>query len=388
MNRTKSARAKAGSMSRPVVVTTSAHLQEVVRELFGQPAVAVDTESNSLYAYHERICLIQISTATADYIVDPLAEIDLTPLADLFASPAVQKVFHAAEQDVAGLKRDMGCSFTYLFDTMWAARILGWPRVGLADILRETFGVSTDKRYQRYNWGKRPLPAEALTYASLDTHYLLPLQALQQEALQRAGRVEEAAEVFERLAATPPAASPFGPEAFWHTKGLHELKPHELAPLWALYAWRDQEAARRNYPPFKVLGSSTLIALAQRQPRTLEQLREVPGMTPYLVQRYGAAILDALAHSEGVSLPPRPNATPRPDDAVLARYEALRAWRKQTAASRGVDADVVLSNAVLWELAERNPLTLQDLEKIPGLGDWKRAHYGPSLLRVLRPRRG
>lgn len=386
MHRNESTGPKARPMPRPIVVTTSAHLREVMGDLISRPAVAVDTESNSLYAYHERICLIQLSTAEADYIVDPLAKIDLSPLGDLFASPAVQKVFHAAEQDVAGLKRDLGCSFAHLFDTMWAARVLGWPRVGLADILRETFGVSTDKRYQRYNWGKRPLPAEALTYASLDTHYLLPLQALQLEALQRAGRVEEATEVFERLAATPPAVSPFGPEAFWHTKGLHDLKPHELAPLWALYAWRDQEAARRDYPPFKILSSSTLIALARHRPRTVEQLREIPGMTPYLIQRYGAAILDALAHSEGVSLPPRPNATPRPDDAVLARYEALRAWRKQTAASRGVDADVVLSNAVLWELAERNPATLEDLEKIPGLGDWKRARYGAALLRVLRRR--
>lgn len=373
-------------MPRPIVITTPAHLREVMGDLISRPAVAVDTESNSLYAYHERICLIQLSTAEVDYIVDPLAEIDLAPLCDLFASHAVQKVFHAAEQDVAGLKRDLGCSFAHLFDTMWAARILGWSHVGLAAILKETFGVSTDKRYQRYNWGKRPLSAEALTYASLDTHYLLPLQALQLEALQSAGRLEEAAEVFERLAATPPAVSPFGPEAFWHTKGLHDLNPQELAPLWALYTWRDQEAARRNYPPFKILDSSTLVTLAQRQPRTLEQLRQVPGVTSYLVQRYGKAILDALAHSDSVSLPPRPNSTPRPGDAVLARYEALRAWRKQTAASRGVDADVILSNAVLWELAERNPATLEDLEKIPGLGDWKRARYGPALLRVLRRR--
>jgi ribonuclease D len=374
------------SMPGPVMVTTSPHLREVVSELLHHPAVAVDTESNSLYAYQERVCLIQLSTAEADYIVDPLAEIDLAPLGELFASPAVQKVFHAAEQDVAGLKRDLGYSFAHLFDTMWAARILGWPRVGLADILKETFGIHTDKRYQRYNWSKRPLSAEALTYASLDTHYLLPLQALQQEALQQAGRLEEAAEAFARLAATPPAASPFGPEAFWHIKGLHDLKPQELAPLWALYTWRDQEAARRNVPPFKVIASSTLIALARQRPRTLERLREIPGMTPYLIQRYGAAILEALASSDSVSLPPRPDPTPRHDDAVLARYEALRAWRRQIAASRGVDADVVLSNAVLWELAEQNPVTLAELEEISGLGDWKRARYGPALLRVLRQR--
>ncbi|HID88596.1 MAG TPA: ribonuclease D, partial [Anaerolineae bacterium] len=197
------------------LVRSQGLLTASLEHLLAHRTVAVDTESNSLYAYHERVCLIQFSTRDADYIVDPLAGLDLSPLGDLFADPAVQKVFHAAEQDVANLKRDFGFRFDSLFDTMWAARILGWPRVGLADVLWETFGVRTDKRYQRYNWGKRPLPPEALKYASRDTHYLLPLRDLQVEALERSGRMEEAAEVFAQLAETPPASNPFGPSAFW-----------------------------------------------------------------------------------------------------------------------------------------------------------------------------
>ena len=148
---------------------------------------------------------------------------DLAGLADLFANPDVQKVFHAAEQDVAGIKRDLGCRVVNLFDTMWAARILGWPRVGLGSILEETFGVHTNKRYQRYNWGKRPLDPKALVYARRDTHYLLPLRDLQMEALARAGREQEAAEVFARLAETKPATNPHGPESFWRVKGVHDL---------------------------------------------------------------------------------------------------------------------------------------------------------------------
>ena len=110
-----------------MLIAVQADLERLIRTLRSQPAIAVDTESNSLYAYHERVCLIQISVPGLDYIVDPLAELDPAPLGDIFADPGIQKVFHAAEQDIAGLKRDFGFSFANLFDTMRAARILGEP---------------------------------------------------------------------------------------------------------------------------------------------------------------------------------------------------------------------------------------------------------------------
>ena len=128
----------------PRVVASPSQLEALLDELSAQSAIGVDTESNSLYAYHERVCLIQCSIPGADYIVDPLAGLDLSPLARVFADPGGQKVFHAAEYDVMCLKRDFGFRFANLFDTMWAARILGWPRVGLGDVLKETFGVRTN----------------------------------------------------------------------------------------------------------------------------------------------------------------------------------------------------------------------------------------------------
>jgi len=367
----------------PALIASQAGLSALLDSLFAAPAVAVDTESNSLYAYYERICLIQLSTRDADYIVDPLAELDLSPLGELFADPTIQKVFHAAEQDVAGLKRDFGFRFADLFDTMWAARILGWPHVGLADVLQETFGVRTNKRYQRYNWGKRPLEPAALAYARLDTHYLLPLRDLQAEALERMGRAEEAYEVFARLTKTPPATVPFGPEAFWRVKGGRDLTERERAVLWELYRWRDRVARERNCPPFRVIGDRTLVAIAQVQPRTVEALSEIRGLTRRLVHRYGRALLAAVARGEAGPVPERPPHRPRPKEAVMERYRALRAWRRRMAARRGVDADVILSNATLWSLAERKPITMSDLETIEGLGPWKRKTYGQAILQVL-----
>ena len=160
----------------PILVADQDGLDRLVGALAAHPVVAVDTESNSLHAYRERVCLIQFSTPAADYIVDPIRLPDLGPLAPLFANPDQQKVFHAAEYDLICLRRDYRFEFANIFDTMSAARTLGWPQVGLAAILDTHFGVTMNKKYQRADWKRRPLTPEQLDYARLDTHYLVALR--------------------------------------------------------------------------------------------------------------------------------------------------------------------------------------------------------------------
>ena len=367
----------------PTIVTTPSQLAALLDVLSAQPAIAVDTEANSLYAYRERVCLIQFSVPGADYIVDPLANLDLSPLAPIFADLNVQKIFHAAEYDVMCLKRDFGFRFAGLFDTMRAARILGWPRVGLGDVLKENFGVHTNKRYQRYNWGQRPLEPEALAYAGLDTHYLLPLCRLQTDALVQKGRREEAQEVFDQVAASEPVSHTFNPEDFWRIKGAHDLTGREQAILRELCIWRDQEARRRDRPLFKVLNDHILLAIVQAYPSASRELAYVDGLKPYHVRRYGKRIMRAIGQGERARSPKHPPSSPRHSEAEAARFQALRVWRKQVAAARGVDADVIVGNAVLWALAEQNPRTLNDLNRIEGLGPWKRKTYGEAIMRVL-----
>ncbi len=367
----------------PLIVASPPQLELLLEALSDQPAIAVDTESNSLYAYHEQVCLIQFSIPGADYIVDPLAKLDLSPLAPIFADVSVQKVFHAAEYDVMCLKRDFGFHFANLFDTMWAARILGWPRVGLGDVLKETFGVRTNKRYQRYNWGKRPLEPDARAYACMDTHYLLPLRRRQADALVEKGRWEEAQEIFDQLAASEPVPHTFDSENFWRIKGSRDLTGREQAILRELYIWRDQEASRQNRPLFKVLNDHTLVALAQAGPRTPQELTCVPGIKPYHARRYGRRVLRAINQGMQARPPQPPPSPPRHSEAEAACFQALRVWRKQVAAERGVDIGVVVSNSVLWSLAEQNSRTLEDLGRIENLGPWKRKTYGEAILRVL-----
>ena len=360
-------------------------MEAVLRDVRGAARVAVDTESNSMYAYSERVCLVQISTPDRDFLIDPLAKaIDLSALGPLFASPSIEKIFHACEYDVISLRRDYGFTFANVFDTMWAARILGWPHVGLADILKERYGVTMDKRWQRYNWGQRPLPSDALAYARLDTHYLLRLRDLQVRELHQKDRLEEASEVFADLAQSEaaPRDEVNNGDGFWRVKGVYDLDPPGRAVLRELYLYRDAEARRADRPPFKIIGDSALIEIARRCPTQVDQLRHLPGMSEGQITRHGQHLLRAVARGKK-STPPRTPPRKSIDHAVIDRYERLREWRKQAATLRGVDTDVIVSNATLMILAKKHARAERDLEGVDGLGPWRRRTYGQAILAVL-----
>jgi ribonuclease D len=371
-------------MNPPVYITDTHALEALVQALAAHDAIAVDTESNSLHAYRERVCLIQFSTPAADYLVDTIALADLSSLAPIFASPDIQKIFHAAEYDITCLGRDYGFTFANLFDTMSAARTLGWPQVGLAAILDARFGVTLNKAHQKADWARRPLTAEQIDYARHDTHYLLALRDLQAEALRTAGHWEEAQEEFARLARLPAGVMPAGPDplGFWRVKGAYDLTPAQAAVLQAVHAFREAEATRLDRPPFKVMDEATLLALAREAPGSLDDLRRTVRMPPPQVQRYGKGLLQAIA-SGLQATPLRPPIMAREPDDVRDRHDRLRAWRKQRAQARGVESDVILPKSTLLDLARRPPSTLTDLEDIADFGPWRRKTYGAEILALL-----
>ncbi len=367
----------------PVLVDTPSAFDAMIESLLGEPAVALDTESNSLYRYHYRVCMIQISTASTDYLLDPLRLRDVQRLGEVLREARIQKVFHAAENDILMLKRDFDFSFANVFDTMLAARILGWRQVSLAALLQEHFGVTLDKHAQLTDWGQRPLTAAQLSYARLDSHYLLALRDLLTDALKSRRRWHEARDAFESLPAITYVEKPFDPDGFWRMKGARDLAPGELAVLRELYLWRDDQARLMDRPPFKVLGDDTLIQLSRLQP---EHPFELP-LNPRQIDQFGLDVLHAIARGRHAAPPAPParvtNGNGRPDPQVQARFERLRAWRTQRAAERAVDADIVLTNEALMAIARAAPTGLDALANVGVLGAWKLQEYGAELLAAL-----
>jgi ribonuclease D len=363
-------------------ITQPNTLLKLARRLESQPILGVDTESNSLFAYREQVCLIQFSTPSEDALVDPLALPDLTPLAGLFENPRIEKIFHAAEYDLICLKRDFGFSFANLFDTMLAARLLGRKEVGLGAVIEAEFGLHVDKRNQRADWGRRPLEEDLLAYATLDTHYLIPLRDILKKELEEKGLTSLAEEDFQRLCRTSVPPVDDDAHAWWRVGGSHELTPQQAAVLQELCNYRARVAQQVNRPLFKVFGDKTIIAIAVNCPGNLRDLGTLPGMSPKQVNRHGRALLGLVQRGlEAEPLaPPRPT---RPDERYLNRLDALREWRKEKGKQTGVDSDVILPRELLTALANENPLSEEALGEVMCEYPWRREKFGAEILQVL-----
>jgi len=357
--------------------------QACLAKLQSEPRLAIDLEANSMYAYRERICLIQVSIPSQDYIVDPLSRLDLDPLGDMLANPDVEKVFHAAEYDLTLLKREYGWELNNLFDTMWSARILGYKRYGLANLLKELYQVELNKRFQKSNWCRRPLSLAQRTYAQLDTHYLLDLRDYLAAELNKAGREEEAREIFAEQTQVKYSNHEFDPDSFWFIPGIQDLNQRQQAVLKSLNIYRDQEAQLRNRPHFKIFNNKTLLELAKAMPTTIKQLRPIHGMTPGQIRRHGDPLLLAIEKGINAPFPSPPKRNKRMSDSVLNRYDRLHRWRKNRAQARGVESDVIMSRSALWAIAKANPRTLKDLDQIDSIGDWRNQTYGQEILNLL-----
>ncbi len=371
----------------PLLITEQAAFDEMLTRLRAQPRIAIDTEADSLYSYFEKVCLIQISIPEHDYLLDTLTFRQIQPLGELFADPAVELVFHAAEYDILLMKRDYDFAFANVFDTMVAARILGWKQVGLGNILEQQFNVKLDKRFQRADWGKRPLAHELIEYARDDTHYLLRLYELENRALERAGRLDEARAEFIKLTRVSWNEREFDPQRYATLEGARELDPPGLGALRELYLLRETLARKQDRPPFKIMSNVTLVRVAYAQPRNLAELSALPGVGEWFVRRHGREALQAI--ERGIARPqmrlPKPprGAPPLPDQKSRERYARLKEWRKTRAAARDVEPDVIVSNDALVEIARQNPQTLDALAQLPALGEWKAHAYGAELLAVL-----
>jgi ribonuclease D len=378
----------------PIWVDTAVGFRAMLAHLRDEQALAVDTESNSLYVYYEQVCLIQISVPGTDYLLDPLALRDLSGLKPLFEDQQVRKVFHGAEYDLSVLHRDFGFTVANLFDTMWVSRILGWPAHGLAALLKTHFGVHLNKKYQRANWGLRPLPDAQLDYARLDTHYLLPLYRQQSRELEATRRWPQAKHRFAKLVQTRWEPKGFDPDGFWRLSGVRDLGEVARGVLRELYLFRDERARDENRPPFRVMSNKAMLALSERRPGNLKELHQTKGISHRTARRYGKGLLAAIRRGAVRPLrwEDRPrsqerrggNTNGRPSAACQARFEALRAWRNTAAKGRGVEPDIVLTNHTLWAIAYQNPRGPSELSRGGLLAPWQVAEFGDDLLAVLR----
>ena len=365
----------------PVWVDDQDNLRRMIEVLSSQSRIAVDTESNSLHAYRERVCLIQFSTTKKDYVLDPLAFEDLSALAPLFSSPKIEKIFHAAEYDLICLKRDYGFDFKHLFDTMQAARILGYPFVGLDNILSDKFGVKIDKRHQKANWGARPLTSAQLDYARMDTHYLIELRDLLENELHERERWEYARDDFNIACNVDVPREKLNGSSWKRFGSRKDISQRELTILRELCLSRDGIAEKMERPPFKVIADNMLLDIARNLPEKDVDLAGI-GLSTKQIRLWGSQILAAKRRGVDAPLVKREQAE-RPKDAVVRRLEKLKNWRKKIAGEMKVESDIILPKRFINPLAEHPPKSMDELKSVMEESPFRFEKYGDEIYRLI-----
>jgi ribonuclease D len=365
----------------PVWVNTSQLLQQLIDDLVTQSRVAVDTESNSLHAFREQVCLMQFTSTNADYLVDPLALKDLSALAPIFANPNIEKIFHAAEYDLVCLRRDFGFTFANLFDTMQAARVLGYPAVGLDRLLGDKFRIQMDKRHQKADWAERPLTKEQIHYARLDTHYLFNLRDALENELRESDRLQFAKEDFVRACLVEEQKQKVNGESWERFAGRKDLSLRELTIVAQLCKWRDKEAEKLNRPPYKVIMDDVFVLLSKNPPEQKVDLSAV-GLSEKQIRLWGDSVLAAIRRGMSAPLVERKQVEVR-NDAFLRRLEKLKVWRKKMGLELGVESDVILPKPYLSAIAENPPNDVAELALIMKESPSRVETYGIQILKVL-----
>ncbi len=366
----------------PLWVNTEQLLSKMLEDLSEQKRVAVDTESNSMHAYKEQVCLVQFSSPHTDYLVDPLKLNDLSAVAPIFENPKIEKIFHAAEYDLICLRRDFGFKFANIFDTMQAARIIGYPAVGLDRLLGEKFGIEIDKRYQKADWRTRPLSQEQIHYARLDTHYLFQLRDVMEKELREKGRWRLAQEDFARTCLNGEPKHKENGECWEKFASRKDISLQDLTILAELCNWRDAEAEKLNRPPYKVVIDDLLIELAKSVPSHKVDLAGI-GLSERQIRLWGDDILTAVRQGAAAPLVQRKQAK-RQDEAVLRRLDKLKNWRKKIAQEMGIESDIILPRPYVFALAENPPRDQYELETIMKATPSRVEQYGSQILKLLR----
>ena len=331
-----------------MIINSEDKLRLLSEHLANAPWVAIDTEADSLHAYPEKLCLLQISMPGRDELIDPLAGIDLAPF--LAALAPHELIFHGADYDLRLLQRTYNFKPTSIFDTMLAARLCGYMQFGLNHLVHEKLKVSLEKGPQKMNWALRPLSERMIRYARNDTHYLFPLAAKLREELAALGRLEWHAEMCTKLIEAAAKGSK-QEEDPWRIGGSDRLEPEQLAFLRELWLWREAEAKAVNTPPYFILSHEKLLTLAASKGEGVET--QLPRHWHAVRREAVKRALNKALHLPKKSLPkPRVRVVQRATSSELSKFHQLKILRDKKAHELRLDPSLVANKAQLLALAK------------------------------------
>ncbi len=362
-------------------ITTTAALADFCKQLNGQPFVVVDTEFMRETTYWPKLCLIQVAAPGCEACIDPLAEdMDLSPLLDILRDESVQKVFHAARQDVE-IFNNLGAMPRPLFDTQIASMAAGFgEQIAYDALVRQMLKIDLDKSHRFTDWARRPLSDAQLTYAIADVTHLRTLYPMLRDRLEKAGRLAWVEE--EMAALTDPALYDVDPENAWKRLKPRKHAAKYLAVFKAVAAWRERTAQLRDQPRGRILKDDAMDELASQAPTdagALDRLRGVP--KGFSGSKFGpdllAAIREALKNPEAYA-PTVERERPTHNPAAGAVVELLKVLLKARSEDAGVASKLIATVSDLEKIAN------DDNADVGALTGWRKDAFGADALKLKR----
>lgn len=343
------------------------------------PWLALDTEFVRESTYHPLLCLVQVNDGVDDACIDVLAfsPAELEPFWTLLAAPAMTKVFHAASQDLEIFIGLRAATVAPLFDTQVAAALLGHgDQLGYAALVEKLTGVKLDKSLTRTDWSRRPLNAAELAYAAADVRHLAEIYPRLRDELSARGRLAWLEEDCARM--TDPARYANPPDAAWkRLKGLLRLAPEQQAVAVALAGWREQVAQERNRPRKWIIEDDALYRIAERRPRSAEELAALQVLPPKTLERHGAALLATVEAARGAQVSAAVQEAPL-TDIEKALMKKLQDALRVIADTLAIPASLIAPRAELEAL-----LRYGKAAQINLLQGWRREVAGEDLLQLV-----
>ena len=363
-------------------ITATADLKAFCAKLAKQPFVAVDTEFMRETTYWPKLCLIQAAGPDIAAVIDPLAEgLDMSCFLAILADEKVEKVFHAARQDIE-IFNNLGVIPKPLFDTQIASMAAGFgEQIAYDALVRQMLRIDLDKSSRFTDWSRRPLSQAQLEYALADVTHLAELFPRLRERLEKEGRLAWVKD--DMVSLVDPANYDTDPDNAWKRLRPRKHAPKYLAVFRAVAAWRERTAQTRDQPRPRILKDDAIDEIATQQPIDsdgLNRLRGVPKgfagskFAPDLLEVVKAALAHPESYAPTVEKPPRPPSQP----AAGAVVELLKVLLKARAEEAGVASKLIATVSDLEKIA------VDDAADTSALQGWRREAFGADALKVKR----
>ncbi|MDP3298163.1 MAG: hypothetical protein Q8N09_11375, partial [Thermodesulfovibrionia bacterium] len=229
-----------------------------------------------------KLCLTQIFDGVNNIIIDPF-KIDNNTLKLLFENTNILKVMYDAGSDLSLLKNTADIEIKSILDLRPAAELLNYEKKDLHSVIAFELGIFLEKKrkYQKYNWVRRPVSEHAIDYALNDVMHLLALKDIILAKLFAKKLLEPF--LLKNLQIQNKNYTRDPEDKYRKINGYSRLQKDEKSVFRRVFDIREKYAELYNIPPHNVIHKADLIVIV-KDAKYIDEIRFTKRISMNLIQ--------------------------------------------------------------------------------------------------------